>query len=260
MLGHRSTYKKLEVTPFLSLVGTLNTKLKLGLEAGLLSKKEYNYLKVENYTIPTFYIIPKLHKSLSQPPRRPIVSAINGPLENVRKYVDSLIKDMVNRLPSFVRDTRDVLLKLLNLTLPEDVLLVGIDVKSLYTSIPHQRGIAAVVHFLEQDNSLIGAQNEFVAELLEFMLNNNFFQFLGLYYHQQRGTCMGAPWTPSYACLHLGLWEEEVVFKSSMYLGHCRLWLRYIDDVLIIWRGTVEEIMDFLSQLNINDRNIKLTY
>lgn len=71
---------------------------------------------------------------------------------------------------------------------------------------------------------------------------------------------MGAPWAPSYACLHLGLWEEEVVFKSSMYLSHCRLWLRYIDDVLMVWEGSAEQLVDFVSQLNINERNIRLTY
>lgn len=69
---------------------------------------------------------------------------------------------------------------------------------------------------------------------------------------------MGAPWAPSYVCLHLGLWEEEVVYKSSMYLSHCLLW--YIDDVLLIWAGSAEQLVDFMSQLNINERNIRLTY
>lgn len=70
-----------------------------------------------------------------------------------------------------------------------------------------------------------------------FMLEHNCFQFLGVNYQQIRGTSMGAPWAPSYACLHLGLWEDEVVYASSMYLSHCRLWLRYMDDVIMIWGG-----------------------
>lgn len=115
-----------------------------------------------------------------------------------------------------------------------------------------------VVHFLEKEYPLLGAHNKYVAELLEFMLSNNL-QFLGVKYHQQRGTCMGAPWAPTYMCLHLGLWVEEVVYKSSMYLGHCLLWLRYIDDVLLVWSGTVEPT-EFLLQLNMNKRNIRLTY
>lgn len=57
---------------------------------------------------------------------------------------------------------------------------------------------------------------------------------------------MGAPWAPSYACLHLGMWEEQDVYTSSMYLGHVRLWLRYIDDVLVIWNGTSEDLNKFI--------------
>lgn len=88
--------------------------------------------------------------------------------------------------------------------------------------------------FLDHHHPLLGAQNEFIVELLQFMLNNNVFQFLGKYYQQVRGTSMGAPWAPSYACLHLGLWEEEVIYKMTMYLSHCCLWLRYIHDVLMV--------------------------
>ncbi|XP_073465173.1 NACHT, LRR and PYD domains-containing protein 3-like [Aquarana catesbeiana] len=94
LLSDTSTYQQLMGTPFPALIDTLNTKLKLAMEAGLLTKKEYLYLRADDITIPTFYIIPKLHKSLTNPPGRPIVSAINGPLERPGKFVDSMIKNM----------------------------------------------------------------------------------------------------------------------------------------------------------------------
>lgn len=90
----------------------------------------------------------------------------------------------MNTLPSFVKDSRDVLLKLLLISLPKGALLVGIDVKSLYTTIPHYWGIAAIVFFLEQHFPQMGAHNKFVVELLELILNNYFSQFLGKYYQQ----------------------------------------------------------------------------
>lgn len=102
-----------------------------------------------------------------------------------------------------------------------------IDVESLYMSIP------GVAHFLGKKFLLQGAHNEFVVETLEFMLNHNF-QFLGTSYQQLRGTSMGAPWAPAYACLHLGLWEEEIIY---VYLRHSLLWIRYINDVLMLWGG-----------------------
>lgn len=76
--------------------------------------------------------------------------------------------------------------------------------ESLYTSIPHEWGILAVHHFLDRSFPLMGAQNEFILQLLDMALNNNFFKFAEHYYQQLRGTSMGAPWAPAYACLHLG--------------------------------------------------------
>lgn len=143
---------------------------------------------------------------------------------------------------------------------PEGVLLVGIDVESLYTSIPHIWGPKATQHFLDNKFPLQATQNEFIIDLLQFMLDNNCFQFLGVYYRQIRGTSMGAPWAPSYACLHLGLWKLECVYPSLMYLGHCLLWLRYIDDVIMLWNGASEDLVTFMEELNSNDRNIRLTY
>lgn len=71
---------------------------------------------------------------------------------------------------------------------------------------------------------------------------------------------MGAPWAPAYACLHLGWWEENVMYTSPMYLGHARLWLRYIDDVLMLWEGSKEDLSLFLDKFNCNTKNIRLTY
>lgn len=255
-----STYSKLTENPFPRIVQTLNEKLMFASANNLISKKELHYLTVLEFNTPIFYIIPKLHKSLINPPGRPIVSAIKGPLERIGRYTDALIKELVSDLPSFVRDTRDVLRVIREVVSPVGALLVGIDVESLYTSIPHEWGLRAVGHFLEKSYPLLAAQNEFILELLESMLTNNCFQFLGSYLQQRRGTSMGAPWAPSFACLHLGLWEEEVIYSSPLYLGHSKLWLRYIDDIFMIWGGTPHQLNTFMQELNINDRNLRFTY
>lgn len=72
---------------------------------------------------------------------------------------------------------------------------------------------------------LVPMHNEFILKLLDFALHQIFFS-----YQQVKGTSMGAPWAPTYACLHLILWEKEVVYRSPFYM----LWLRYIDDVLML--------------------------
>lgn len=107
-----STYKRLDFNPSLQLVSLINDKLHFAFEADLLTKKEFGYLSVEDYNMP--------------------------------KYTDSLIKELVCDLPSYVRDTGDVLNKIADCAFLGYVLLVGIDVELLSMSIPREYGIAGV--------------------------------------------------------------------------------------------------------------------
>lgn len=102
LLQDETTYQRLPANPFPKIVASLNFKLNMALEEHLITLKECKYLSVNEFNIPTFYTIPKLHKSITRPPGRPIVSAIKGPLERIGKFVDALIKDLVCELPSFV--------------------------------------------------------------------------------------------------------------------------------------------------------------
>lgn len=63
---------------------------------------------------------------------------------------------------------------------------------------------------------------------------------------------MGAPWAPAYARLYLGWWEEDTIFASPKYLSQACAWLRYIDDVLMVWTGTQLELPTFMEELGNN--------
>lgn len=78
-LSDTSTDKRLTSNPFPALVVSLNQKLLLAYEANLLTKKEWDYLKVGEYNNPTFYVIPELHKSLIKPNGETYRLGDNGP-------------------------------------------------------------------------------------------------------------------------------------------------------------------------------------
>ena len=64
---------------------------------------------------------------------------------------------LVQILPSFIKDATHFLLQLQKLgPLPDNAILVTLDVSSLYTNIPHNEGIDACRYFLNtrQDKSL----------------------------------------------------------------------------------------------------------
>lgn len=94
-------------------------------------------------------------------------------------------------LPSFVENTRHVLMKSVNLPVPPNVILVNIDVESLYTSIPNIWVFSAIAHFLDCHFPTIATQNKFLLELLQFALTNNCFQFMGTSYKQICGNFHG---------------------------------------------------------------------
>lgn len=74
--------------------------------------------------------------------------------ENVGVYLDQILRPFVTSLPSYLRDTTDLLLKLEGVSFEGETLLCSIDVEALYSLIPHDCGIRAVKTFLENTQSL----------------------------------------------------------------------------------------------------------
>lgn len=95
LLNDQTTYEKLDSNPFPALVSELNRTLMDAKDEGLLTNREYQYLLVREFNVPTFYIIPKVHQNPENPPGRPILSACRGPLERGGRYLDSPLQDMV---------------------------------------------------------------------------------------------------------------------------------------------------------------------
>lgn len=75
---------------------------------------------------------------------------------------------------------------------------------------------------------------------------------------QTRGTAMGANVAPTYANIFVAHLEETHVYGShhfSQVLG----WWRFIDDVFLIWKGTVDELKCFHEYLNTIDEEVGFT-
>ena len=109
-----------------------------------IDKDTYSYLLPRDPRCSRFSILPKIHKSRQTPSGRPIVSANDYPTERISEYASNILNPLVFKLPSFIKDTTHFLNKLSSLgNLPNNSLLVSLDVSSLYTNIPHSEGIQA---------------------------------------------------------------------------------------------------------------------
>lgn len=134
-----------------------------------------------------------MYKDPLKPPRS-IISAVNGLLETVEKYLDDLIKDMVNKLPSFVPDTRDALSVISRY---RTRLALWGRMRNHCKPPYRMRGVLLQLHtFLE-----------FIIPKLEpkgvhcgIIQNCSVEQFLRVNYQQMKGTSIEDPWAPAYAC------------------------------------------------------------
>ncbi|XP_075187500.1 uncharacterized protein LOC142258789 [Anomaloglossus baeobatrachus] len=153
ILNDKDTYEIIPGDPTQEYLETLSQILEAAREEGILSLNEYKFLKPNFPITPTFYSLPKVHKGLEPLKGRPIVSGIGSLTQNCGIYVDRILRPFVDALPSFTRDTMDLLRKLDGVSVGRDVLLASIDVEALYSSIPHEKGLEAMRHYLGSRNS-----------------------------------------------------------------------------------------------------------
>ena len=114
---------------------------------GYIDEKTKKYLVQTNVKSGRFYVLLKIHKKGN--PGRPIVSSNSHPTERISQFVDYYINPLVSTLDSHIKDTTDFLNKLSNLgNLPNNAILVTLDVSSLYTNIPHNQELMHAVIFL----------------------------------------------------------------------------------------------------------------
>ena len=97
--------------------------------------------------IPESYTLTKIHKP--SPVGRPILSGFDGPTEKLSSFVDKLLQPIAQQQKSYLKDTTDFVNFIENTKVPAEVILVSMDVTSLYTNIPQEEGIDTVCRAYE---------------------------------------------------------------------------------------------------------------
>ena len=196
----------------------------------LITEKNFDYLNIKDPKAGRFYLLPKIHQK--QVTGRPICSSIGHPTCNISKFVAAHIKDYVPKTKSYVKDTQYFISRLKTVRkLPENALLVTLDMPSLYTNIPNREGILAVAAHLRQDRTK-DPVTPYILQLLELVLHSMNFTFNEHHYLQTGGTAMGTALAPNYAKLVMDRFETKALDGWPL---KPTLWLRFIDDIFMIW-------------------------
>ena len=170
-----------------------------------------------------------------------------------------VLSPMVGNTHRHVRNSQDFANKIMNISLfpSESDIMVSLDVRALFTSVPVDKAITHIRNCLENDLGLeerTDLSPITIVSLLQFCINTTYFLYDDAFYQQRSGAAMGSPVSPVVANLYMEWFEQEAL--SSYCDTAPKVWFRYVDDTLVIISS--EDFDNFFNHINSIDSIIHL--
>ena len=115
----------------------------------------------------------------------------------------------MKEIPSYVKDTNDFINNINNHNIPKESIIVALDVKSFYTSIPNPEGIATVKKAHKRYHQKAVPPKVITTFLLLILTLNNFV-FSSKFYLQIKGCSMGTICVPPYEIIFMVYFREKL--------------------------------------------------
>ena len=259
-LSDNTTYEQIDFDYTTALSARINITLKELYKQKFISEETYLTLRrnPDEVRIQQIYFLRKIHKHPHE--IRPIVSGIRGPTEFVSAFVDQILKPYLSSCPHVVSCSIDVVQCLETQTFSHTCTLATVDVKAMYLRIPQEEGVRRVLDRIYSHPRAPPLPRGALEDLLAFILRDNFFEFAGHVYRQICGVAMGTRCAPSFANLFMAQLEDDFFSsRTSAGLPLPSLWLRYLDDVLVVWEHRVQDLHSFMTHLNSAHSSIHFT-
>ena len=219
-------YTLLNKDPTDSLNRKLDSVLKKLLKEKKIDKPFFDSCRTSNPRRPQLYGLPKIHKPGN--PIRPIVSFYNTPLSSLHKQLSIILKPLTIS-PLRLKDSCDFVKYLNSSSDPNYSYYCSLDVKSLYTSCDMRLAAKIVLDKLQEDPTILpdNITVDAVYTLLNFSLDNSYFQYNDQFYKQTTGGPMGSPLTVALAEIRATETEQLALETSSQPPKHYR---HFVDD------------------------------
>ena len=235
------------------------SKVKASLDRCLVTLEYFGTNKCRLYPMnprtPVLYGLPKIHKE--DIPIRPVVSFVDSPVYRLSSWLNDTLREVTGFKNQFsIKNSIDFANYLNQVTIPDNAILLSLDVKNLFPSIPSQECISLVESLLFK-TKLPKVTIENLVQLLSLVLEQNFFKFNNKFYKQRTGLAMGSCLSPFLS--EVFMCNLENIIMSSRFSDHLRAYKRYVDDICILWVGSELELSDFLTFVNSLHPNISFT-
>ncbi len=156
-LANPNTYQQTKSFPPAAIQKELQNTLSEHSKSLRIHKKLYNFLSPDQKRsqIPRFYGIPKVHKSYEfLPPIRPIVSHSNSQLSPSAHFIDHVLQPIARSYEDYLHNSTALLRTLQDFPIPDNAILVTIDIESLYPSIPQDECLTIIYQEMFTKNEL----------------------------------------------------------------------------------------------------------
>lgn len=138
-------------------------------------------------------------------------------MQNVGHFIDYILLPFVQNQYSYVRDTKDFINKVQNISIPPNSYLLVFDAKNMYQNLDFEEILTAVkttlINLDPTQYSIKIPQREIIIDLLHIILNNNEFTFEGKMYRQILGIPMGGSASGELADLRMYQIFENILRK-----------------------------------------------
>ena len=255
-LNDSKNYKFLVKDPTTTNNDLVNQTIDRFTKEQLINENIANALKNPSPTTLQFYISPKINKEGN--PGHPMVSSINCSTTNISKYVYYHLQPIVKQIPSYVKDTKTLSIKLMQKNpFRKKSYLLTMDVRSLYTNIPNAEGISAVKRAFG-NYSKKTTTTKVITMFLALILTLKNFVFDCIHYLQIKGCAIGTICAPAYPNIFMVNFDLKYIYPYIR--DKTKMFLRFINDLFMIWIGSEQELLDFMSNLNKKHPSIKFEF
>ncbi len=157
-----------------------------------------------------------------------------------------------------VRNSYELIERIHSLQLPTNAKLASLDIVNLYTCVPINETIEIIRQNLIKHKKLSTPEIVELIELLQLVLSQNYFTFNGKIYKQKEGLAMGSPLSGFLADIFINNLENSII-KNYPQAHKIISYSRFVDDTLLIFNGSTDEIKTLYETFNKAHSNIKFT-
>lgn len=175
-----------------------------------------------------FYGLPKVHKP--QLALRPIISSLQCPNSKIAQLITDILTKAYSRDNQYyITDSFQFADFVNNFVLPENFVLISLDVTSLFTNIPLQLVLDSVDRRWPHIRTHTAITKSRFLELISFVFDTTYFTFQDKYYKQIYGTPMGSVVSPIVAQYVMDDFLDQCLPQLPFEMPFIK---KYVDDII----------------------------